>query len=343
MKAPATSGAAGPPSLARPATAPARSTADGGGPTQGSGTLPLVSVVIPSFNHAHFLPAAIESACMQAYRPVEIILVDDGSTDDTAAVAAAFPAVRYIRQENRGLAAARNTGLAHCRGELVVFLDADDRLLPGALETGARLLRDSPALGFVAGHSRFITRDGVPLPTQQPVRSDEDPYTALLRRNTIRNPAMVMFRRNVLEESGGFDSRVDACADYDMYLRISRTHPVRFHSALVAEYRKHGENMSSDAALMIRQLWLVMRAQRTHLASREQRDAFRAGRRNMRQYYGDRLAEQIRERLRSRSGPGRTAGDLATLIRYHPLGAIEHGRRKLLNWWRGGEPTTESA
>ena len=214
-------------------------------PTLADGVTPLVSVVIPSYNHAHFLGAAIASAIAQTSHPVEVIVVDDGSIDDTEAVARAFPQVRYIRQENRGLAAARNTGLAYCQADLVVFLDADDRLLPGGLEMGAQLLQADPDLGFVAGHSRFITGDGVPLPTQQPVRSDEDPYIALLRRNTIRNPAMVMFRRSVLDKVGSFDSRVDACADYDMYLRISRTHPVRFHDGLVAEYRKHGQNMSA--------------------------------------------------------------------------------------------------
>jgi glycosyltransferase involved in cell wall biosynthesis len=312
-------------------------------PTLADGVTPLVSVVIPSYNHAHFLGAAIASAIAQTSHPVEVIVVDDGSVDDTEAVARAFPQVRYIRQENRGLAAARNTGLAYCQADLVVFLDADDRLLPGGLEMGAQLLQADPDLGFVAGHSRFITGDGVPLPTQQPVRSDEDPYIALLRRNTIRNPAMVMFRRSVLDKVGSFDSRVDACADYDIYLRISRIHPVRFHDGLVAEYRKHGQNMSGDAALMIRQLLQVMRAQRAHLASPARREAYRAGLRNMRQYYADRLADQIRERLRSGSFTHRTLADVATLIRYHPLGAIEHGRRKILTWWRGGEPTTNSA
>lgn len=326
-----------------PLTSPESVVGEGGAPAPAvAGTLPLVTVIIPSYNHAHFLVHALGSVRAQTYSHVEVIVVDDGSTDDTRSVVAAFPWVRYLWQENRGLAAARNTGLAHGRGELVVFLDADDRLLPGALETGARLLAENPDLGFVAGHSRFITREGVPLPTQQPVRSDEDPYMALLRRNSIRNPAMVMFRRRVLDEVGGFDSRVDACADYEMYLRISRSHPVRFHDALVAEYRKHGGNMSSDAALMIRQLRLVMRAQRQHLVSRSRQEAFRAGRRNMREYYGDRLADQIRDRLRTRSGLRRALADLGTLIWCHPRGAAEHGRRKLLNWWRGGGTTTES-
>lgn len=302
---------------------------------------PLVSVIIPCYNQAHFVADAIESVRGQTYPDVEVILVNDGSTDDVESVVAGFPFVRCIRQENRGLAAARNAGLAGCRGGLLVFLDADDRLLPEAVETGVRLLTADPSLGFVAGHSRFITSDGTPLPTEQPLRGAEDPYVSLLRRNSIRNPALVMFRRRVLAEAGGFDSRVDACADYEMYLRISRSHPVGFHTAVVAEYRKHGGNMSGNAALMIRQLLFVMREQRPHLTNRAYREAFRAGRRNIREYYGDLLANQIRERLRTRSGWSGTFADLATLIRCHPRGAAEHACRKMLCVWRGGATTTQ--
>lgn len=304
---------------------------------------PLVSVVIPCYNQAHFLGDAIQSVLAQTYGKVEVIVVNDGSTDDTAALAARFPGVRCISQQNQGLAAARNTGLAQCRGSLVIFLDADDRLLPGALETAATVLTADPSLGFVAGYSRFIAHDGVALPTQQPVRTADDPYVSLLRRNSIRNPAMVMFRRRVVEEGGGFDSRVDACADYEMYLRISRGYPVAFSGALVAEYRKHGENMSLDAALMLRQLRRVMRRQRPHIVGRSRREAFRDGQRNIGRYYGDRVVTQIRERVRARSGWQRTLKDLATLIWCHPRGALEHGCRKMVCWWRGVESDVEAS
>lgn len=301
---------------------------------------PRVSVVIPCYNQAQFLAEAIESVEAQTLRDVEVLVVDDGSTDEIGTVLDAFPWVRSIRQENRGLAAARNTGIAHSSGDFLIFLDADDRLLPDAVETGARLLTSSPSLGFVAGHSRFITGEGVPLPTEQPVRGSGDPYLSLLRRNSIRNPAIVMFRRTVLDRVGGFNSRVDACADYLMYLRISRDHPVRFHAAVVAEYRKHGHNMSNDAALMFRQLRFVMREQRPHLRTRGRQEAFNEGCRNIRAYYGDRVATQIRERVRMRSGWLQTASDLATLVWGHPLGAVEHARRKVRCWWLGDQAST---
>ena len=299
---------------------------------------PLVSVVIPSYNHAHFVGDAIRSVLSQDYEPIEVIVVNDGSTDDTAAVVAAFPGVRHVAQENRGLANARNTGLALCRGELVVFLDADDRLLPGAIRTGVAAMAANPAIGFAAGYSRFISRDGTPLPTQQPARRGSDPYVELLRRNSIRNPAMVIFRRAIVAATGGFNADVDACADYEMYLCISRDHPVAFHDGVVAEYRKHGENMSDDAALMLRQLLVVMRRQRPHIASPERRAAYRAGTRNIREFYGDRIVMHVRDRVH---GPGgwwrmRTVKDLATLIVCHPAGAVAQARRKIGVWWREG-------
>jgi glycosyltransferase involved in cell wall biosynthesis len=303
----------------------------------------LVSVVIPCYNHARFLREAIQSVLDQTYPTTEIIVVNDGSTDDPHGVVAAFPMVRYIVQENRGLAAARNAGLAHCRGDLVVFLDADDRLLPDAIEAGAELLGRNPSLGFAAGHSRLITREGIAQPTtNQPVLAGNDPYAALLRRNSIRNPATAVFRRRLVEAVGGFASGLDACADYDLYLRISRDHPVAFHDMVVADYRNHGENMSDNSARMLRESLAVLRRQRSHLDSRSRRDAFREGLRNIRIYYGDRLTMQIRARLRERSEWARLLHDVGVMIWCHPAGALEQVAKKLTVSWRGraaGRPT----
>jgi glycosyltransferase involved in cell wall biosynthesis len=301
----------------------------------GRATVPLISVVIPCYNQALYLGEAIRSVLEQRAGDIEIVVVNDGSTDDTVAVASGFPGVRCLTQENRGLAAARNTGLSHCRGELIVFLDADDRLLPGALETGGRLIAADRSLAFVAGFSRFISGSGEPLPTRQPVRDSDHPYRGLLRRNSIRNPAMVVFRRAAVDAASGFDSTVDACADYDIYLRLSRQYPVRFHDAVVAEYRKHGANMSLDAALMLRQLCVVMQRQRGHLADSATREAHRAGIQNIRDYWGDLLATRIRSRLRFRSEWRRVLADVMTLLRWHHRGAFVHTFRKLSLWSDG--------
>ena len=140
---------------------------------------------------------------------------------------------------------------------------------------------------------------------------------------------MVVFRREVVERCGGFSSDVNACADYDLYLRISRTCPVVFHDQVVADYRKHGENMSDNAALMLRQIRRVIRRQRPHLVDPARRQAFREGLRNIRSYYGDRIVTQLRARVRTGGGWLRTFEDVATLAWCHPAGLFGHLRRKL--------------
>ena len=116
----------------------------------------LVSVVIPCYDHAQFLAQAIESVLGQSYANFEIIVVDDGSTDNTAEVVKGYSPVRYVYQKNAGRSNARNTGLQQSRGEFLVFLDADDRLLPHALETGVYCMHEHPECAFVSGHCRTI-------------------------------------------------------------------------------------------------------------------------------------------------------------------------------------------
>src|ERR671910_1122682 len=120
----------------------------------------LVSVVIPCYNQAHFLGEAIESVLSQSYPHHEIVVVDDGSTDDTSEVASRYDGVRLVRQENRGLAGARNTGIRHSEGDYLVFLDADDRLLPEALRAGVECFESHPECAFVFGRFRYISVDG---------------------------------------------------------------------------------------------------------------------------------------------------------------------------------------
>jgi glycosyltransferase involved in cell wall biosynthesis len=304
----------------------------------------LVSVVIPTYNYARFLGDAIRSVLDQTYPSVEIIVVDDGSTDDPAAIVAKFEAVEFIAQQNQGLSAARNAGLRACRGELVVFLDADDRLLPDALATGARLLADNPSLGFAAGYSRLISVDGVPQATvNRPVSREHEPYVALLSRNSIRNPAAVVFRRDIVDAVGGFVSGVDACADLELYLRITRSFPVVFHEVTVAEYRRHGENMSDNAAVMLRQALEVLRQQRPYLVTAARRRALRDGTRSIREYFGDLLVEQIRARVRSRSEWWRMLQDVAVLSRFDPAAVLQHAGRKLRALWRRADAPESAA
>jgi glycosyltransferase involved in cell wall biosynthesis len=200
---------------------------------------PTVSVVMPTFNRARFLHAAVASIRAQTYRCLEIVIVDDGSTDDTAAVAAALgDEVRYVRQPNAGPAAARNRGIADANGELIAFLDTDDRWLPTKIERQVAVLRRDPAIALVSadmavedGDGRrlvesnferrglrqfFAELDGGPVP-EAPRR--------LLQVNFI-NTSTVMVRREVLQATHGFDTRLRYGEDLELWLRIAARHAI---------------------------------------------------------------------------------------------------------------------
>jgi glycosyltransferase involved in cell wall biosynthesis len=250
----------------------------------------LVSVVIPCYNQARYLREAIDSALAQHDAPREIIVVDDGSTDDTPEVATRYPGVLTLRQRNRGLAAARNAGLTAAVGDYVVFLDADDRLLPGALEAGAAALGAHPYAAFAVGRARRIAEDGRPLPTPVRLRIDADHYVSLIRRCWIVMPATVTFRRLPLLATGGFDARVRYAEDYDVYLRLARNHPVVDHYVEVAEYRQHpGTQSRNNERMLINTLRVLAQHRPGAAASPRHHAAYRA-RENAVWYY-DRLLE----------------------------------------------------
>jgi glycosyltransferase involved in cell wall biosynthesis len=125
--------------------------------------MPIISVIIPCYNSARFLGETIESVLAQGYPNLEIIAVDDGSTDGSAEIAAQFPSVSCIRQCNAGVAAARNNGFLHSTGEYVVFLDHDDRLMPGALKSNLQCLLDEPDFAFSFGELQTINAAGAAL------------------------------------------------------------------------------------------------------------------------------------------------------------------------------------
>ena len=283
----------------------------------------LVSVVIPCYNQADFLGEAIESVLSQGYAEFEAIVVDDGSTDDTKEVASAYALedskVRLVRQQNRGLAGARNRGLAEASGEYVVFLDSDDRLVGEALEVGVRELESHPECAFVSGHYRAIAADGSFLwkPYEPPI--ERDGYLVLLQYS-FGMPAVVMYRRWVFEEVRGFDSTVDAAADWDLYLRVARRFPIYHHGLVVAGYRQHGTSMNQNPALMLKSTVAVLRSQRRHLGDdRRRKAAYEIGLRSMQADYGVPLAEDIRDAIRQRAWK-RALGSTLILARNHPRG-----------------------
>jgi amino acid adenylation domain-containing protein len=212
-----------------------------------------ISAIVPAYNSAAFLAEAIESILGQTQAVSEIVVVDDGSTDDTKSVCDRYPSIKYIYQANQGLPGARNKGIEVSQGEYLIFLDADDCLLPEAVEIGMDCLDGHPEAGFVFGRYLFrsINPDGSY--STQPLFDEPPPVasyaTILAARHNIQC-ATAMIRREAIESVGGFPVGEE---DLGLYLRIAREYPIYFHDRVVSEYRYHGGNESSKSAKMLTQ------------------------------------------------------------------------------------------
>jgi glycosyltransferase involved in cell wall biosynthesis len=223
-----------------------------------------VSLIIATFNHARLLGDAIDSALAQTLTGVDIVVVDDGSTDDTPAVLERYRGrIRVLRQPNRGLAAARNTGLAAARGTYVAFLDADDIMAPAKLAEQVAVLERAPTIGWTYCDVLIET-----VATGATVRASERfGYAAraldgwlfpeLIHGNFI--PAIApLVRRTALDAAGGFDERLTALEDWDLWLRLALLAEARYTPAVLVSYRVQPGGMSEDRARMDRNRFHVL-------------------------------------------------------------------------------------
>jgi glycosyltransferase involved in cell wall biosynthesis len=200
----------------------------------------LVSVVMPAHDEETFIAEAIESVFAQTYRHFELIVVDDGSSDQTGPIAAGFDGVRVVRRPSRGWpAAARNTGLAVARGEYWTILDADDVMPPERLRCQVESLESSPQLEMVLGLTEAFVTPGEPRPTHWNPIWDNGPYHG--------HPCTCLARRTVLDRVAWFDESLQLGADIQWMARAKRAGvSMKRIGQLCLRYRIHAGNITSD-------------------------------------------------------------------------------------------------
>ncbi len=213
-----------------------------------------VSVVIPSFNYAHYLPEALASVLAQTWSGLEAIVVDDGSSDNTGEIVATQtdPRVRYVWQKNAGLSAARNTGIREARFPFIAFLDADDRWNPDLLATVMQRFSDlGSEFALIAAHTARMDANGCLVQHQKSIEESDREMTA--RDFVMRNrpfSSSIVARREVFATCGGFDTTLRSSEDRDMWIRIAAHRRVWFVGRPLGLIRRHPENMSKNAKRM---------------------------------------------------------------------------------------------
>lgn len=204
-----------------------------------------ISAIIPIYNRANLVGRALDSVLAQSIAPQEIIVVDDGSTDGVETLLREnYPAVKYIRQENRGPSAARNTGIKAARGEWLAFLDSDDEWLPRKLEQQVAALKNNPQMKICYTNEIWI-RNG----RRVNQKKRHAKYGGYIYRQClplcIISPSSVIIHKDVFDEAGMFDESLPVCEDYDLWLRICSHWPVLYiDEPLITKYGGHDDQLS---------------------------------------------------------------------------------------------------
>jgi len=204
---------------------------------------PDISVIIPTYNRAHILPRALDSVLAQTQLPIEIIVVNDGSTDGTKSVLSNYPGLKIMDQQHSGVSAARNIGLEHTNGEWIAFLDSDDEWLPEKLEQQWAAICNDDKL--ICHTEEIWIRNGQRVnPMKKHQKFGEYIYEKCLPLCVI-SPSSVMIHRSVFHDVGLFDETLEVCEDYDLWLRICAKYSVLFiDEPLMVKYGGHEDQLS---------------------------------------------------------------------------------------------------
>jgi len=218
--------------------------------TRTRGSPPAVSVIIPTHNRAGCLREAVDSVLAQEFRNFELIVVDDGSTDDTPRLLQEYgDAIRVLRQENRGVSAARNRGIAAARGALIAFLDSDDLWLPGKLDRQVEFF-NSHADALICQTEELWVRKGRRVNPGKRHRKRGGMIFEPSLDLCLVSPSAVMVRRELFQRVGFFDESLPACEDYDLWLRVSSRYAVHLIDIpLIVKRGGHADQLSRSAGL----------------------------------------------------------------------------------------------
>lgn len=203
---------------------------------------PTVSIIIPVFNGGRYIAEALQSIWGQSYESVDVICIDDGSTDDTLAILEQMsdPRLRVIRQAHQGVAAARNAGIRAAKGNFIAFLDADDWWVPNRIHRQLAVFAAEPALQTVVGLMEWVFTEDA--------RTDGVVFREMASQSVTTSLGVGLFRRTAFEQVGLFDTSLWAGEDVDWYQRHKELKlPMRMIDDTVLYYRRHGSNMTNDA------------------------------------------------------------------------------------------------
>ena len=224
--------------------------------------MPRVSVVIPTYGHRDYILATLDSVFSQDYTDYEIIVVNDGSPDDTEALLHPLVKagrIRYLRQENQGQGAARNHGLRAAQGEYVALLDDDDLLPPDKLRWQVAVLDAQPETVLVYGPHMLLLADGSIAPAPPAAHPTGQVYRAFLEEYCIMSPGQTLIRRRDLEGVGGFDPDLWGVDDWDLYLRLAQRGEFQYVERKALFYRLHEDNASRNAVRHFENAWRAIR------------------------------------------------------------------------------------